>query len=160
MVISLKNIKQIVLSILIPLGVGFLSSYITMYAMRDYQSLIKPLYAPKSYIFGIIWPILYILMGIASYRVFNSKGNEKKIKNALLFYIAQLFLNFIWPIIYFSLKMRFAALIEIIILFIFIIITTIKFLKLDKIAGYLMMPYLIWVMYAIILNYYTWILNR
>ncbi|WP_331722122.1 TspO/MBR family protein [Alkalithermobacter thermoalcaliphilus] len=158
--ISLKNIVKFLVSIFIPLGVGFLSGYITKDSMNIYQNLIRPSFAPPGYIFSIVWTILYILMGIASYRVYVSEKSKYEVKDALTFYFIQLALNFLWPIVYFNLGFRFLALILIIILWILILVTTIKFFQIDKIAGYLMVPYLLWVSFAAILNYSTWKLNR
>ena len=99
-------------------------------------------------------------MGIASYRVCKYGYDREKVKSALIYYSIQLILNFMWPIIYFNLGLRGFALIEIILLLIFVIITTVKFYKIDKVAGYLMIPYVAWLVFATILNYYTWILNK
>ncbi|WP_099187325.1 TspO/MBR family protein [Tepidibacter mesophilus] len=160
MIIDLRNIKKLIISILIPLIVGGLSSYITMDSMELYNNLIKPSFAPPDYTFKVVWPILYVLMGIASYRVWKYGDDRKQVKSALVFYSMQLILNFMWPIIYFKLGLRGFALIEIILLLLFVIITTIKFYKIDKISGYLMGLYLIWLLFATVLNYYTWILNK
>ncbi|CAH2214123.1 TspO/MBR family protein [Tepidibacter aestuarii] len=160
MIIDLRNIKKLTISILIPLLVGALSGYITKNSMELYSDLIKPSFAPPGEIFGIVWPILYVLMGIASYRVWKYGYNRNEVKSALTFYAIQLILNFMWPIIYFNLGLRGVALILIILLLLFVIITTIKFYKIDKVAGYLMIPYVAWLMFATILNYYTWVLNK
>ncbi len=160
MIISLRKVVGIIISILIPLGIGFISGYITKDAMATYENLIKPSFAPPGYIFPIVWTVLYILMGIASYRIYKLGIEKKEVKNALFFYGVQLMLNFLWPILYFGLGLRFVAFIEIIVLFIFIVITTKKFFKLDKIAGYFMVPYLLWVAFASVLNYFTWRLNK
>lgn len=160
MIIDLRNIKKLIISILIPVLVGVLSGYITADSMKLYNDLIKPSFAPPGYIFGIVWPILYVLMGIASYRVWKYGNDRNEVKSALKFYAIQLVLNFMWPIIYFNLGLRGFALIWIILLLIFVIITTIKFYKIDKVAGYLMIPYVLWLMFATALNYYTWILNK
>ncbi len=160
MIIDLRNIKKLIISILIPLLVGGLSSYITGDSMELYNDLIKPSFAPPGDIFGIVWPILYVLMGIAVYRVWKYGEDREEVKSALVFYAMQLILNFMWPIIYFKLGLRGFALIEIILLLIVVIITTVKFYKIDKVAGCLMILYVAWLMFATALNYYTWILNK
>lgn len=142
------------------MGVGFLSSLFIRNSMDIYQNLVKPWFAPPSSVFPPVWTILYILMGVASYWVWKLGKDKKAIQNALFFYAIQLTLNFLWPILFFRLDMRFIAFIEIVILFIFILITTIKFYRIHKVAGYLMVPYILWVAFATILNYSIWALNR
>lgn len=154
-----KNILQFVISIAIPLGVGFLSSLLIRDSFGIYQTLIKPFFAPPGWIFGPVWTILYILMGVASYRIWRSRRNKGSLYGALSCYGFQLLLNFLWPILFFRFEMRFVAWIEIVVLLLAIIITTRKFYRLDKIAGDLMLPYILWVSYATLLNFSIWLLN-
>ena len=149
-----------IIAIAIPLAVGALSSFLTSDTMKIFQQLKKPDFAPPGWIFPIVWTILFILMGIASYRVYLKGIEHPDVKNALRFYIVQLIVNFFWTIIFFGFGQRGLALIWLIVLWILIVITTIKFYKLDKIAGYLMIPYILWVSFAGVLNYSIWMLNR
>lgn len=153
------NWLALIISILIPLTVGFLSSYFIKDSYQTFQELTKPSFAPPASVFGPVWTVLYILMGIASYRVWMYGSNRQDVQNALVFYGLQLFFNFLWTILFFGLGLRGLAYIEIIILLILIIITTSKFYKIDKISGYLFIPYLLWVAFASILNLSIWLLN-
>ena len=151
-------IKSLIISLLISLGVGGLSALLTMGSMDIYKYLDKPPLAPPSIVFPIVWTILFILMGISAYLIYNSNSEHKQ--KALLIYGIQLLVNFIWPILFFVLNYRLIALFIIIILLILIIIMIIKFYKINKLAAYLQIPYLLWVSFATYLNLGFYILNR
>ena len=150
--------KNLIISLLISLGVGGLSALITSGSMDIYKILVKPPLAPPSILFPIVWTILYILMGISSYMIFNSDDYMKD--SALKIYLLQLGLNFIWPIFFFLLKLRLAALIIISLLLITIAYMIIKFYRINKTSAYLQIPYLLWVSFATYLNLGFYILNR
>ena len=121
LIISIKEIKKFIICILIPILIGALSVLISTLLSQttfeiQYLQLTKPNFAPKSSVFGIVWPILYILLGISVYIVISSKKNTKKINEALFLYYTQLVLNFLWSILFFGLSLRFVALVEIFIL--------------------------------------------
>ena len=118
----------------------------------DYKTLVKPPLSPPSIIFPIMWTILYLLMGI-SYYIYRKYNN-----NGLIYYI-QLFVNLLWSIIFFTLKLRFLGLIWIIILLILIIIMYKRFNEYNKLSSYLLIPYIIWVMFATYLTIGINILN-
>ena len=110
--------------------------------------------------FPIVWTILYILMAIAFYRILQiSKLGKKTYSSLTLFYI-QLIFNFLWSFIFFNFRLYGIAFIEAVILLILVFITTKKFFKVDKIAGWLMVPYVFWLTYASVLSYFVWILNE
>lgn len=150
--------KSLIISLLISLGVGGLSALLTMGSMDIYKYLDKPPIAPPPIVFPIVWTILFILMGISAYLIYNSNSEYKQ--KALLIYGIQLLVNFIWPIFFFVLNYRLIALFIIIILLILIIIMIIKFYKINKLAAYLQIPYLLWVSFATYLNLGFYILNR
>ncbi|MEE0966496.1 MAG: TspO/MBR family protein [Bacilli bacterium] len=152
-----KKIKTLIVCILIPLAVGFLSALLTRNSMSTFSLLNKPLLAPPGWLFPIVWTILYILMGIASYLVYTSYFYNKN--NALLTYEIQLIFNFFWSIIFFNLEAYLFAFIWLIILWILILITTIQFYNINKLAGLLMIPYLLWVTFAGYLNFMIYLLN-
>ena len=105
--------------------------------------------------------MLYIMMGIAAGLVWNRIGHDKDaVRKALLFFAVQLALNALWSILFFGLKNPFLAFIEIILLWLMIYETYAKFAKLDKVAGYLFIPYLLWVSFAVVLNGSIWWLNK
>ena len=122
-----------------------------------YQSLEKSSLTPPNIVFPIVWNILFILMGIAVWRVWERRSQGANY--ALLLFIIQLGLNMLWSYLFFGLQRPELALIEIIILWAAILATTIAFFKIEKIAGILLLPYLGWVSFAIYLNYSIYHLN-
>ncbi len=159
-VITKKNILGLLISIAIAEGVGLLSALLTMNTMDKYKLLEKPSFSPPGWVFPVVWSILFLLMGIASYIVYSRGLDRKGVKSALLFYVIQLVFNLLWSIIFFRLGLRGLAFIWIIALLILIIITTVKFFKISRPAGYLMIPYILWVIFASILNLSIWLLNK
>jgi tryptophan-rich sensory protein len=148
---------KLIASILICQIAGVIGSVFTTLSITTwYADLQKPGFSPPNWVFGPVWITLYTLMGISLYLVWNKKKN---IKIPLTLFFIQLILNSIWSIIFFGLQNPFYALIEIIILWIMILLTIISFYKVSKKAGLLLLPYIIWVSVATILNYYIWILN-
>lgn len=154
------KIIPLIISILIPIAGSGLVFLITRNSMTLYANVNKPVFSPPAYVFMIVWPILYILMGIASYRIYMYREEGENIGNALFYYLIQLLLNYLWSFIFFSFRLYGLALIELVILFIFIIITFVKFSKIDRISGYLLIPYILWCGFAILLNFSIWDLNE
>jgi len=153
------KIISIIISIFIAQLAGIIGSVFTFTSVKTwYVNLIRPGWNPPSWLFGPVWIILYILMGIAAYFVWQNKDIPLA-KLALLFYGLQLLLNALWPIIFFGFKNPGLAFIEIIILSIFIIITTVLFWKINTHAGILLLPYILWTLFATFLNYAIWRLN-
>lgn len=150
--------KRLLLFIAIPLAVGGLSALLTMGSMEAFGSVTKPPLSPPSWLFPVVWTILFVLMGIASYLVWQ-KGSGNERRNALTLYFVQLFFNFCWSIIFFSLEAYLFAFIWLLVLWGLIIATTVAFYRIDKRAGYLMLPYLLWVTFAGYLNLAIYILN-
>lgn len=153
-----KNISLLILSIGICLGAGFLSSFFTISAIPDwYQSLNKPFFSPPNWIFAPVWTILYILMGISLYIVRDSTSKIKR--RALNLFFIQLFLNFIWSIIFFGMKNPLFALIDIILLWFAVFFTIKSFYKISVIASNLLVPNLLWISFASVLNLMIVVLN-
>ena len=164
MIISIKEIKNFIISVLIPLLVGYASSFLSQIISKVdtstyYSQLIKPSFAPPSYVFPIAWSIIFVLMGI-SYYIINKNNDNQKIKDALFYYYLQLALNFVWSILFFGLDLRFTSMVDIILLLGVVIIMMLKFYKIDKRASYLNILYVLWLLYAGVLNYFIWIINR
>ncbi len=122
-----------------------------------YQSLQKSSLTPPNIVFPIVWNILFILMGIAAWRIWNVQSQVKNI--ALLLFIIQLGFNAFWSYLFFGLQRPGLALVEILILWGLILTTVLVFFRIDKIAGVLLVPYLAWVSFAIYLNYAIYQLN-
>ncbi len=150
--------KKLIICIAIPLLVGGLAALITMGSMESFALLNKPPLSPPGWLFPVVWTILYTLMGIASYLVYTS-GQPYRSKTSLTVYGVQLFFNFFWSIIFFNLEMYLFAFIWLVILWLLILVTTVLFYRIEKSAGYLMIPYLIWVTFAGYLNLGIYILN-
>jgi len=127
---------------------------------ESYASLTKPSFNPPFWLFGPVWTILYTLMGISLYIIFSKGLKKKEVKTAVNLFVLQLITNSLWSIIFFGMKNIQLALIEIVIL-LFLVLTTIKkFYMINKVAAYLLIPYLLWGSFATILTYTIWILNR
>lgn len=143
------------------LAVGYLSSIVTRSSITTWYPLItKPSFNPPNWIFQPVWTTLFVFMGIAAGLVWDKIDNNRhEVKKALIFFLIQLLLNALWSFLFFGLKNPMLALIEIILLELIIYETYIKFRKLDKFAGYLLLPYLLWVGFAAILNAAIWWLN-
>ena len=150
----MKNPLRLLLSIAACLLIGFLGSLVTTPSVSTWFSTInKPSFSPPNWLFAPVWTILYILMGISAYLVWN-KGLEKKgVREALIIFGVQLVFNFLWSFIFFGLHQPLLAFLEIIILWLLILQTFLKFRKISSLAGYFLLPYLIWVTFAAFLNF-------
>lgn len=146
------------LFILFPLILGALSGYISM-GTGEQINYIKPSITPPDFVFPIAWSILYILMGVASYRVWENRNNWNFSYKGLVLYVVQLFFNLTWPIIFFKYGLFQVAFVWLVILLILSIMTMIQFYKIDDIAGLLFLPYVLWLIFAGILNLMVVLLN-
>lgn len=144
------NLKSLAVSIVISLGAGILSVFLTGGSMRQYADMYKPPLAPPGWVFPIVWTILYILMGIAAWRVYESRGCDKRLAFSL--YGNQLLLNMVWPLLFFNLSLYFFAFAWLLLLWLIIYLTIRQFSQLDPQAGRLLVPYLVWVSFAGYLN--------
>ena len=143
----------------IPLLVGGLSALLTNGAMQSFDKINKPPLSPPGWLFPVVWTLLYVLMGIASYIIYTAKYSAGLAGNALLFYLLQLIFNFFWSIIFFNWEAYLLAFIWLLVLLALIIVTTVKFYRISKPAAYLMLPYIIWVAFAGYLNLGIYLLN-
>jgi tryptophan-rich sensory protein len=148
--------KKLALCVAIPLAVGGLSAFFTQNNMQIFETIKKPFLSPPGWLFPVVWIVLYILMGIASYLVVVSgKTND----TALTAYSLQLVFNFFWSLIFFHQKRFLLAFLWLILLWLLIYKTLHLFYQISKTAGYLMLPYLAWVTFAGYLNYSIFLLN-
>lgn len=139
---------------------GFIGSIFTTPAISTwYTSLAKPSFTPPNYIFGPVWSLLYLLMGVSAYLVWKKGFDKKKVKTALYVFFIQLALSSLWSILFFGFKSPTAALVEIIFLWFLVFLTIRKFYKISKTAGYLLIPYILWVTFASFLNLSIALLN-
>lgn len=155
-----KNILRLIVSILIPQLVGLLGAFFTSLSLSTwYESLNKPFFTPPKEVFGPVWTILYLLMGISLYLIWKKDLKKNEVKLAVIIFAIQLFHNHLWSIVFFGLQSPFLGLIVIIILWITIILTIYKFYQLSLLAACLLIPYLLWVTYAVILNLFIVFMN-
>ena len=128
--------------------------------MKHFESLNKPSFSPPSFLFPIVWTILYILMGISAYLVCKNKTDKKFRKRAITVFIIQLAINALWPLFFFRFEMLLFSFIWLLLLLAFVVIMFIKFYKINPISGYLQIPYILWLIFAGILNFAIYMLNR
>ena len=152
----MSKVKIYSKSILIPVGIGLIIGAITSSSI-EYNTLIKPVFAPPSILFPIVWTILYVLMGV-SYGILESKSLVNLEINFIYYF--QLFVNFMWSIIFFTFEWRLFAFIWLLILILLIIMMIIKFYNKYKVAGLIQIPYLLWAIFASYLNLSIYLLNR
>lgn len=158
----MNKLTKILTVVVTCVAIGYLSGTVTQESiMTWYPSLIKPSFNPPNWIFGPVWSMLYIMMGVAAGLVWDRMEYEKEtVKNALIIFAIQLTLNALWSYLFFGLRNPMVAGIEIILLWLMIFETYTQFVKINKIAGYLLLPYLAWVSFATVLNGSIWWLNR
>lgn len=157
---KISNPIKLIISLVICQLAGIIGSLFTMSKIPTwYMTISKPELAPPNWIFGPVWTTLFILMGIALYLVWKQGTNRKDVKIALYIFGTQLILNVLWSIIFFGLENPGSAFVEIISLWISILLSIIYFYKINKTAGYLLIPYIAWVSFASYINFMIWWLN-
>ena len=145
------DIKKLLFYILIPLISGAIVGIITSGDMKSYNGFVP------GWIFPVVWSILYILMGISSYFIYIS--HDPKRENALIVYSFQLFINFCWPLFFFNLHNYFLSLMILIALILTVIYMLIIFKKINPKSFYLNIPYILWLFFALYLNFMIFINN-
>lgn len=158
---TLRDLLALVIALVAPLAVGGLSSIATVSSIPTwYRGLNRPSWSPPDWAFAPAWTVLYILMGMAAWLVWRTGWEKGAVRAALAVFAGQLALNGLWSILFFGLQSPGAGLIEIIILWCAILLTTVLFFGLDRLAGLLFVPYVLWVTFASGLNFAIWSLNR
>ena len=149
-----------IIFILISEAAGIVGSIFTSKAIPTwYASLSKPGFNPPGWLFGPVWVLLYMMMGLASYLIWQKRGTAGLVRPALILFFIHLSLNALWSVIFFGFKNPGLAFIEIIILWGTIALLIFMFGKIDRRAAYLMVPYILWVSFAAVLNFSIWRLN-
>lgn len=156
-----KKVGSIALAIIIPLIVGGLSALLTKDAMESFNKLNQPPLSPPSWLFPVVWTVLFILMGISSYIIYKNKNTYyfEEREKALVYYVLQLIFNFVWSLLFFNMKWFVFSFIWLLVLWVLILLLMINAKKVNKIAFYLLIPYLLWVTFAGYLNLGIAILN-
>lgn len=155
-----KQIRIYIISVLVSLGVGVLSALLTRGNMNIYEEVITPPLSPPAFLFPVVWTVLYVFMGISAAMVLTTRTSSLvKRKNALTVYGLSLFFNFFWSIIFFNLRAFLFSFVWLVVLLALIILTIVKYFKINRTAAYLQIPYAVWVAFAGYLNLGIFILN-
>lgn len=150
------NWKKLLLFIAIPLAVGGLAALLSGGMGESYTNYVRPPLSPPGWVFGVVWPILYALMGYASYLVAEAPGDKKK---PLTLYALQLAVNFLWPIVFFRFGSVGGALLLLIVLWVLVLLTIRAFADVSERASDLLIPYILWLSFALYLNLGIFLLN-
>ncbi|MCD7946774.1 MAG: tryptophan-rich sensory protein [Oscillospiraceae bacterium] len=153
-----KKILSYIIWLVISLAAGGLSSIAAARGMPTYQLLQKPFLTPPAILFPIVWFILYVLMGIGAGRIWNSRDCRRS--SALVFFVVQLAVNALWTLFFFGLQLHLLSFLWLVALWILIAVMIRSFSRIDRIAGRLQIPYLLWTAFAGYLNCAFWLLNR
>lgn len=156
----MKTAYKLVIAIAIPLAIGSLAGFFTASSVNGwYTTLVKPSFNPPNWLFAPVWTSLYIMMGIAFFLIWKSNANDVVKRTAVTLYIIQLALNFCWSFIFFYAEQPGWALVDIVLMWIFILLTIRWFGKISSVSAWLLVPYICWVSFATVLNYAIWTLN-
>lgn len=157
---KLNSFLKLIIAIAVSELAGIIGTFFTVSAIPDwYITLAKPALNPPSWIFGPVWTTLYALMGSAAFLIWKKGWDRKDVRKALAIFGLQLVLNAVWSIIFFGLHSPFWALVDIALMWVSIVWTMVLFYKISKAAMWLLVPYILWVSFAIYLNYSIWSLN-
>jgi len=155
-----NDLFRLILSIIICQMAGIIGSALTAGSLAEwYPTLTKPSFTPPGSTIGLIWIILFTLMGVSLFLVWREYPENPAARTALLFFAAQLIVNVLWNVAFFTLRSPASGLLVIAVLWILILITILKFWPINKTAALLLVPYIIWVSVAAYLNYSLWRLN-
>ena len=155
-----KRWKPYVFWIALAEGTGLLSGWLTRAGMMRYeQTAVLPPLSPPSWVFPVVWAILYALMGIGAARVYLSRPSAAR-SRALLMFVVQLAVNFFWSILFFNFQLYGLAFLWLVLLWALVLMMSVLFARVDRPAGWLQLPYLLWLTFAAWLNFSAWLLNR
>ena len=155
-----KDVLTLVICILICQCVGFIGSLFTRPSIPTwYATLDKPPFTPPNWVFSPVWITLFLLMGISLFLIWRRGLAEKTVRVAIVFFGSQLIFNILWSVLFFGLRSPLAGFIDIAVLWVAIALTIFYCLKVSKTAGVLLMPYIVWVSFAAVLNGFIWRLN-
>lgn len=157
---KIEKIGLLIVCLAIPLAIGWLGSWLTASSLNDWYPLLnKPSFNPPNWLFGPVWTVLYLLMGIAIFMVLSDNSDNRYRRHASISFIAQLFLNLYWSFLFFYIKMPSLAFWALISLLSMIIVNAYYFYQVRNSAAYLCIPYIAWICFAGLLNYFIWQLN-
>jgi benzodiazapine receptor len=155
-----RDIIKLIVSIVACQCAGLIGSIFTTPAIPTwYATLQKPAFSPPNWLFAPAWITLYLLMAIAAFLIWRKGLGEEGVKSALVIFLIQLVLNALWSVVFFGLQSPLYGMVVIIALWVAILLTILRFFKLSAAAGALLLPYILWVSFAAILNISIWVLN-
>lgn len=154
-----KNWKTLLLCLAVPLAVGGIGALLAGGFGESYGAMYKPLLSPPGWVFPIVWTVLYLLMGYASYLVLTSDASAPRIRRALTVYGVQLLLNMLWPLVFFRLGWYGFAFVWLLLLIAAVLLCFVLFRYIVRRAGDLLLPYLLWLFFAAYLNLGVALLN-
>ena len=156
----LQDVLRLFISLAACFSAGFIGSIITRDSVSTwYTLLLKPSFTPPSWLFAPVWFLLYVLMGISAFLIWRKGVRDFQVKESLIIFIIQLLLNILWSYAFFGLKSPLYGLIVIVPLLTAILLTIINFYRISKTASFLLIPYIVWISYATVLNFSIYILN-
>jgi tryptophan-rich sensory protein len=151
---------KLIAALILPQAAGAIGGFFSAASVPTwYQTLLKPSFTPPGWIFGPVWGMLYLMMGVAFFFVLISEQGKGKVRFAAELFCVHLLLNTLWSILFFGLRNPFLAFLDIIVLWLMITALIFVFGRIRKIAGALMIPYWLWVSFASVLNYAIWRMN-
>ncbi len=157
MTVKTVNLRMLTASLIPPLAVGLAGAVLVSSGMDMYSMLNNPAFTPPSWLFGVAWTVLYILMGVSVYLLKSSRSYD--LETPMQFYYIQLALNFIWVMLFFRFGLLWLAAVELALLIAAIAITAVNFYRINKTSAYLLIPYLVWCVFALILNISIAVMN-
>lgn len=150
---------MLILNLLIPIMMGAVAGWLTKGSVVQYDALVLPPYAPPSWVFPLAWLILYLMMGAANWLIMKSDTPQEQKKHTQILYAVQLAVNFVWPLIFFNTDQYGTAFVWLLLLLALVLAMTVAAAKVNKLAAWLLVPYILWLLYAAYLNYFVWQLN-
>jgi tryptophan-rich sensory protein len=155
-----SNVLKLVICIAACLTAGLVGSLFTAPAIPAwYAGLNKPVFTPPNWLFAPAWTVLYILMGIAAFLVWRKGWQERRVRSGLILFLIQLVFNAMWSVFFFGFRSPVVGFIVIVVLWFLILFTIIEFYRAVRLAAYLMIPYILWVTFASVLNAAVCLLN-
>jgi len=157
----MKALFSLIAWVIICLAAGFIGSIFTMPSIPTwYTGLNKPPFNPPNWIFGPVWTTLFILMGISAWLIWEKGISNKEVRSAIMIFSVQLVLNMLWSLLFFGLKLPLFAFAELVVLWLLILATILSFYRISRPAAWLLIPYILWVSFASVLNLSIWLINR
>ena len=153
----ISKIIKFAFAVIVCFAAAGIGSLLTTSSIQTwYGGLVKPFFNPPNWIFGPVWTLLYLMMAVSLYFILSKGSQDKEAKKGMIIFFVQLFLNIGWSYFFFFSHNSMLAFFEILVLWMMILLTILQFKKVNKTAAYLLVPYLLWVTFATVLNFSIW----